>query len=170
MALAAPRIDDGIVHEALRRDCAHNGGVVDSLGHRDEIQRHAEELARGRLAQTPETGDEFIENQKNAVLRADFAQLLQVAFRRHEHVGRTCERLDDHRRNGRCIVQRDDALQFFREMFALRGLSPGKRVVREIVRMRQMINRGQQRARKRLAVRRNAAHRNPTEIPPKSTP
>ncbi len=90
------------------------------------------------------------------MLRADFAQLLQVALRRYQYARGTGERLDDHGGDGRCIVQRDEALQFLGEMLAPRGLALRERVVREIVRMRQMIHRGQQRARKGLAIRRTS--------------
>ncbi len=157
-------VDDRVVDRAARRDCAHrNRGVVDGLRHRQQIRRDAEIFARGRLAEAAETRDYFVENQQDAVLRTDLAQLLQVALRRNQHARRTGGRLDDHRGDRRRVVQRDQAFEFFGEMRAPRRLSLRKCVVFEVVRVRQMIDGGQQRARERLAVRRDAAHRNAAE-------
>ena len=120
-------------------------------------------FARGRLAEAAEAGDHFVENQQDAVLRADLAQLLQIALRRNQHAGRAGHRLDDHRGDRRRVVQRDDAFEFVGEMRAPCGLALRERVVFEVVRVRQVIDRRQQRARERLAIRRDAAHRNAAE-------
>src|SRR5471032_2438570 len=68
-----------------------------------------------------------------------------------------------HGGDGRRIVQRDNAFEFIGEMRAPRRLTLRKCVVFGCVRMRQMIDVRQQPARKRLAVRPNAADRDTTE-------
>ncbi|MCY1313401.1 hypothetical protein D9M70_639230 [compost metagenome] len=65
--------------------------------------------SRVRAADAPEAADNFVEDQQDAVLVADFAQTLQVAAGRHEHACRTRNGLDDDRGNGRGIVQGHDA-------------------------------------------------------------
>ena len=75
-------------------------------------------LGREGEAEPAEAGDHLVEDQQDAVLVADRPQALQVALGRRQHAGRARHRLDDHRRDGRGIVQRDDALQVVGEMGA----------------------------------------------------
>ncbi|RYP50280.1 hypothetical protein DL770_011107 [Monosporascus sp. CRB-9-2] len=89
-------IDDGVVHRLAHGHGAHrHGGVVDALGHRQQVRRHAKELGRRCRAQAAKTGDDFIEDQQDAVLVAQRAQTLQVALGRHQHARGTRQRLDD---------------------------------------------------------------------------
>ena len=44
---------------------------------------------------------------------------LQIALGRDQHAGRAGHRLDDHRRDGRGVVQRDDALELVGELGAV---------------------------------------------------
>ena len=49
---------------------------------------------------------------------ADRAEPLEIALRRHEHARRAGHRLDDHRGDGRGVVERHDALEIIRELGA----------------------------------------------------
>jgi hypothetical protein len=75
---------------------------------------------------------------------ADVPQALQVALRRNEHTGGAGDRLDDHGSDGRCIVQSDDALQLVREMSTVRRHAARERVLRQVMRVRQVIHAGEQ--------------------------
>ena len=116
-----------------------------------------------RLAQAAEAGDHLVEDEQDAVPRADLAQPLEVALRRHQHAGRAGHRLDDHRRDGRWIVQREQALELVGELGAVRGLPSRERVPRQVVRVRGGGRRRRRRA-EHLAVRRDAADRDAAEV------
>ena len=77
---------------------------------------NAEIVGRERRAEPSEAGDHLVEDQQDAVLGADFAQLLQIALRRDQHAGRAGHRLDDDRRDRRGVMQRDDALELVGEV------------------------------------------------------
>ena len=70
------------------------------------------------MAEPAEAGDDFVEDQQDAVLVADRAQALQIALGRRQHAGRARHRLDDHGGDGRGIVQRDEAVEFVGQMRA----------------------------------------------------
>ena len=91
------------------------------------------------------------------MLRADLAQSLQVPLGRHQHAGRARHRLDDHGGDVARVVQRDDALEVVGEVRAPRGLAARVGVVREVVRVRQVVHARQLRA-EELAVVDHAAH------------
>ena len=97
------------------------------------------------------------------MLGADRTQPLEVAFRRDEHARGAGDRLDDHRRDVRRVVQWDDALrELIREMRAPFGLATRERMVLGDERVPEMIH-PRQHAAERLAVRRNATHRDAAE-------
>ena len=154
--------------------------VVDALAHDDRAHRHravgepfreahhvrddAEEARRERRAEPAEARDHFVEDEQDAVLVADRAQPLEIAFRRNQHAGRSRHRLDDDRGDVRRVVQRDDArLELVGEMRAPRRLAARERVLLEVVRVRQVIDVRQQVA-ERLAVVRDAADRDAAEV------
>ena len=93
-------------------------GVVHPLGEDDHVGHHAEALGGERRAHAAEAGDHLVEDQEDPVLRAQFAQPLEIADRRHDHARRTLHRLDDHGRDRRRVVQRDDPRQLVGEMRA----------------------------------------------------
>ena len=74
--------------------------------------------AANGIAKPAEAGDDFVENQQNAVLVADRAQPLQIALRRQQHACRGGDRLDNH--GGDCgrIVQRDKTIEIVGKMRA----------------------------------------------------
>ena len=81
----------------------------------------AEIVGGERRAEAAEAGDDLVEDQQDAVLVADLAQLLQIAFRRQDqHAGRARHRFDDHRRDGRRRrAARRCALEFVGEFGAV---------------------------------------------------
>ena len=96
-------------------------------------------------------------------LSADRAQPLEVALRRRQHAGGSRHRLDDHRGDGRWVVQRDDALELVREVRAPGRLAAAEGVVLQVVRVRQVIHAGQHAGAEHLAVGDDAADRDAAE-------
>ena len=97
------------------------------------------------------------------MLRADFPQALEIALRRYDDAGRTLHRLDDDGRDGRGIVQRDDALEILRQVQAPVGLALAERHLRRIPGMRQVIDAGYHQRREHLAIGDDAADRDATQ-------
>src|SRR5262249_1323447 len=108
----------------------------------------AEVLGGEAGAEAAEAGDHLIENEKDAVLGADFPQLLQIAFGRDEDAGRASDGLDDDGGNGRGVVESDDALELVGEMAAPGRLPGAEGFVLEVVGVRQMIHAVKERAEK----------------------
>ena len=88
---------------------------------------------------------------------------LQIALRRDQHAGRAGHRLDDDGGDGRGVVQRDDALQLVGELRAMLRLAAREGVLGRQVRVRHVVDAGQQRA-EHLAVGDDAADRDAAEI------
>ncbi len=97
------------------------------------------------------------------MLGGDLAQLFQVALGRDQHAGRAGHRFDDHRRDGRGVVQRDDAFEFIGQLRAPGRLALGIGVLLQVVGVGQVVDGGQQRAGEGLAVGRDAADRDAAE-------
>ncbi len=97
------------------------------------------------------------------MLGADLAQLLQVALRRNKYAGGTCNRLDDDGCDGGGVMQRDDALQFGGKIAAMFRLTAGEGVLARQMRMRHVVDAGQERA-EHLAVGDDAADGNAAEV------
>ncbi|MNF83241.1 hypothetical protein D3C84_655610 [compost metagenome] len=95
-----------------------NGAVGDLLGGVDDVRGHAEVLGAAPGAQTTEGGDHLVEDQQDIVLRADFAQTLQVTGGRHQDPGRAGHRLDYHRGDVRGVVQFDQLEQLVGQLDA----------------------------------------------------
>ena len=114
--------------------------------------------ARERRAESAEAGDDFVEDEQDAVAVADLANALEIALRRNEHAGRTGDGLDDDRGDrvdAPCFAT--IVLERVGELGAVRRLSARERVAREVVRVRQMIDGRQQLRRELLAIRLDAA-------------
>jgi len=91
------------------------------------------------------------------------AQTLQVAFGGSSTPVEPATGFDDHRGDGRGIVQRDQPLQIVREFGAVLGHAARERVLRQIVGMSDVIRARQQRA-EGLAVAGDAADRDAAEV------
>ena len=145
-------LHEGVVDGLRRGHGAHRHGAVgQALGHRDHVRHDTEVLRRERCAEPSEAGDDLVEHEQDAVLRADFAQALQVAPGRYEHAGRARHRLHDHGGDGARVVQGDEALELLRKVCAPSGFAARVGVVREVVRVRQVVDARQLRA-EELAV------------------
>ena len=68
-------------------------------------------------ADTPEPGDDFIEDQQNAVGRADFAQALEITDRWNQDAAGTCYGFDDQRRDGVGTIQRNERFEGVGKMY-----------------------------------------------------
>ena len=90
----------------------------DALGEGDHVGHDAVAFGGEGVAEAAEAGDDLVEDQQDAVLVADRAQPLEIALRRRQHAGRAGHRLDDHRGDGRGVVQRDEPVEFVGEMRA----------------------------------------------------
>ena len=153
-------------------------GVVDVLAHHHPAHRHragrhplgegdhvgldAIALGGERRAEAAEPGDDLVEDEQNAVFVADLAQPLQIALGRGQDPGRARHRLDDHRGDGRGVVQRDDPLERVGEMGAPFRLALGEGLMLAIIGRGKMIDAGQQRT-EELAIVDHAADRNAAE-------
>jgi hypothetical protein len=136
-----------------------------ALGVGDEVGLDTKMLCGERRAEPAPAGDHFVEHQEDAVARADLAQALEIAFRRHQHAARSGHRVDDDSGDVRSVVQRDQALELVGQVRAAVGrLAFGEQVSRHAVRMPQMVDPRQQRATVGLAVRRHAAERDAAEV------
>ena len=153
------RVVDGVAHDAAAHRHRTRG---DALGERHDVRRHAIALGRERRAETAEAGDDFVEDQQDAVLVADRAQALQVALRRRQHAGRPRHRLDDDGRDGGRVMQRDDLFQIVGKVRAPLGLALGERLMLAVVGVREMVDARQHRA-EEAAVGDHAADRNAAE-------
>ncbi len=144
---------DRLAHEhAAHRD----GGVGDALGDGHQVGDHAELLGGERGTEAPEAGDDFVEDQQDAVLGADLAQALEIALRRRQVAGRTGAGLDDDGGDVRRVMQAHDAFERIGQFLAVLGLALGEGVRRQ-VRVRQVIDTRQHRA-EPLAIVHHAAH------------
>ena len=94
----------GLVDRAARRDLRHQvataavgadrHAAADDLAERAQVRRDAVALLRA-AERDAEAGHHFVEDQQRAVLRAQLAQVLQVAVARQDAVGVADDRLDD---------------------------------------------------------------------------
>ena len=140
-------LHEGVVDGLLGDDGAHRlRAVGQALGAGDQVRRHAELLRGERRAGAPEARDDFIEDQQDAVLVADLAQPLQVADRRGQNAGAAGDGLDDDRGDVRRIVQRHQALEFVRQVRAMLRQAAAEGVLRQVQRVRQVVDAGELRA------------------------
>jgi hypothetical protein len=100
------------------------------------------------------------------VLVTDRAQLLEVADRGDQHTRRPGDRFDDHGRDRARPAPRDDVLQRLRQVRAPRRLPPAERVVREVMRMRQVVDVREQLRRELFLVPLDPTDRDPAEADP----
>ena len=153
-------VDHGIVNAFAHRHRAHrHHGVGDALGHGHDVRQHVKGLRGEGVAGAAEAGDDFVEDQQQIVFVADFAQALEITFRRNQHACRARHRLDDHGGDVGGIVCGDDArFEFIGEMRAPIGFAARKRVFFQVVGVGQMID-ARQHAAVHFAIGRHAAHR-----------
>jgi len=116
-----------------------------------------------RRAEAAEAGDDLVEDEQDAVLVADRAQALEIALGRQQHAGRAGHRLDDHRRDGRRVMQRHESLQIVGQFGAMLGHAARVRIARQVMRMSQVVD-AAQRGAEHLAVADDAAHRDAAEV------
>ena len=151
------------VVDVLLRD--HGAERLRAVGHllRDvqDVRRHAERFRARQRAGAAEARDDLVEDQQDVVRGADLAQALQIALRRHDDARRARERLDDHRRDVRRVVQRDQVEQAIGQLGAVFRHAARERVLREL-RVRQEI--GVDALAEQLAVRPDAADRDAAEV------
>ncbi len=114
-----------------------NSAVGDLLGNVHDIRRNAKRFCAGSCATATKSSDHFIEYQQNIVGGTDLAQPIQIAFGRHNHPSRARHRLNDHSRNGGCIVQGDLIKQRISKLSAGFGLATSEGVTC-LQRVRQM--------------------------------
>ena len=120
---------EGVVDLALDEHGAHrNGAVGDALGRGDDVRRDAEIIGAERRAEAAEGGDDLIEDEQDVVLGADRGEALEIALWRDQHAGGARHRLDDHRGDGRGVVQRDEALQIVGKLGAMLRLAAAEGV------------------------------------------
>ena len=114
------------------------------------------------MAEPAEAGDDLVEDQQDAVLRRDLAQLLEVALGRRQAAGGAGHRLDDDGGDGGGVVQVDEAGQLVGQVRAPLGLALGEGLLGAVVGGLQMVDAGQHVA-ELLAVGDHAADRDAAE-------
>ena len=89
-------LHEGVVDALLDDDGAHGQRAVrQALGTDDDVRRDAEFLRSERRAGATEAGDDFVENEQDAVAVAGLTQTLQIALGRQHHTGAAGDGLDD---------------------------------------------------------------------------
>ena len=89
-------LHEGVVDALLHDNRAHGQRAVrKALGTDDDVRRDAEFLRGEGRAGATEAGDDFVENEQDAVTVAGLAQTLQVALGRQHHAGAAGNGLDD---------------------------------------------------------------------------
>jgi hypothetical protein len=117
-------LHEDVEHFLADENRAHrNRGVRHPFRHGEEVRHDAEVLGGERLAQAPEAGDHLVEDEKDAVARADLSQPLQISDRRDEHARRARDWLDDHGGDRGWIVQHAQPLELVGELRAVPRLS-----------------------------------------------
>ena len=116
-----------------------------------------------RRAEAAKRGDDFVEDQQDVVLGADRGKALEVALGRNEHARRTRDRLDDAGGDGRGVVERDEAFEIVRQFRAVLRLAAREGVLRNVMRVAQMVDAGEQSA-EHLSVAADAADAHAAEI------
>ena len=99
------------------------------------------------------------------MLVADLAQPLEIADRRRIDPDRARDRLDDHGRNRRGVVQRTQPLEVLGQLFAELGLAAGEGVALEVERVPHVVDARQHRP-EGPPVRDHAADRHAAEADP----
>ena len=133
-----------IVDAAFRDDRAHRDRAVrDALRDGHHVGRHAEILRRERCPEAAETGDDLIENEKEAVAVANRTQLLKIAFGWQQHTSGPGHRLDNHGGDGVRAMQANQALQVIGKLGAMLGQAFAEGVAGDVDRVRQVIDSGQ---------------------------
>ena len=153
-------VDDGIIHMPRRCHRAHgHGGVGEALGQADDVGRDAEAFSGSGRADAAETGDHFVEDQQDAMLRRDRPQPFEIAHRRDQHASGTRHRFDDDGSDGIGAMQGDHRFQPVGKVGAMGRLALTEGIARRIMRVRQVIGAGQAGA-ERAAVGDDTTHRN----------
>ena len=167
---AGRRIHEGVVDVRLAEHGAHrNHAVGQPFGGGHQVRLDAEIVGGERRGEAAEAGDDFIEDQQDAVLVAQLAQTFQITLGRDQHAGGAGHRFDDDGGDVGGVMQGDDALEFIGQVDAVFRLAPGPGIEFEIVGVRQVIDAGQQRP-EALAVAADAAHRQAAEADPVVAP
>src|SRR5690606_4164827 len=104
--------DNGVVDIAPdgHGSCGH-GGIADALGQGDQVGRDTKAFAGRAGTQSTKAGDDFVENQQDAVLFGNGTQFFQIAFGWNQDAGGAGHGFDDDGGDRRGIVQGDDAFQ-----------------------------------------------------------
>ena len=114
------------------------------------------------MAEPAEAGDDLVEDQQDAVLGRDLAQLLQITLGRRQDAGRARHRLDDDGGDGGGIVQVDEPGQFVGQMRAPLRLALGEGLLGAVVGRLQVVD-ALQHVAELLAVGDHAADRDAAE-------
>ena len=134
-------LHEGLVNLIRDKHRAHRDRAVgDALGAGDHVGLYAKVVHREGRTQAPEAGDHLVEYQQEAVLGADLAQALEVALGRDQHARGTGHGLDDHRGDGGSVMQRDQPIEVFGKLHAVRRLPAGHEVASRIVRMAYVVH------------------------------
>src|SRR4029078_4274780 len=158
----------GPAHEGFLNSLAHDHAahrhraVGDALRKGDDIGNDAVALGREWEAEAAEAVDDLVQDQQNSVFVADRAQPLEITFRRRQYAGRAAHRFDDDGRDGGSVMQRDETLKLVREMRAPFRLALAEGLMLAIIRVREMIDAGEERA-ELFSVRAHAADGNSAE-------
>ena len=92
---------EGIMNIIGGKHCPHRDGPVGKpLGRCHQIRLNPEIIHRKRRAKATETSDDFIKDQKDAMLGANFTQAFKIPFWRDQNAGGACNWLDNHGCNG----------------------------------------------------------------------
>lgn len=129
-----------VIDLAGGKDGAHrNCAVGEALGGRHEIRDNAEIINRERRTETAEAGDDFIENEQDAVFVCRGADALQIALWRQDDASRTGHGFNDDGGDLFSAMQLYEAFQIVGQFDAVCRQALGEGVLFDIERMTQVI-------------------------------
>ncbi len=126
---------------ACKHSTHRDRAVGQALGRGDEIGHDAEVIGRERRSKASKAGDDFVEDQQDAVFVGDRTQALQIALRWQDNAGGTGHRLDDDSRNGFRAVQGDQTFQIFGKLDAMGREALAEGVALDVERVAHVIGR-----------------------------
>jgi hypothetical protein len=123
-------VGDRLVDLVACRDRAHRDRAVgEGLGHGDDVGHDREGVGGEGRTQPSETGDHLVEDEQDAMAVADRAEPLQIALRRDQRTGRTCDRFDKDRRYCSAAIGIAVTLQVVGEFSAMLRLAADEGLV-----------------------------------------
>ena len=90
--------------------------IGNPLRNRHQIRHHSKIIRPKSRPHSTKPGNHLVKDQHNPMTIANRAKFFQIALRRNQHARRACNGFDNHCRNVRSIMKRNDAFQIVGKM------------------------------------------------------